>query len=105
MMSAQPNQPHHRGARHGRRRRILRRIDGGIRSVDVAIPRVPASASSRARRDRSPHGWLLTGLAASIASFGVGMFTYDAFSFEQVIFVFFIFLGMAAAAMRPEPIS
>jgi hypothetical protein len=58
-----------------------------------------------ARRDTTPHGWLLAGLAASITSFGVGMFTYDAFSFEQVIFVFFIFLGMAAAAMRPEPIA
>jgi hypothetical protein len=58
-----------------------------------------------ARRDTTPHGWLLAGLAAAITSFGVGMFTYDAFSFEQVIFVFFIFLGMAAAAMRPEPIS
>lgn len=44
-------------------------------------------------------GWLFAALAASIASFAVGMFTYDAFSFVQVTFFVFILLGVAAAAL------
>ncbi len=42
--------------------------------------------------------WLFLGLAASIFSFAVGMFTFDAFSFTQIYFVFWIVLGLAAAA-------
>jgi O-antigen ligase len=53
--------------------------------------------SRAARDDDSSRGWLFTGLAASIASFGVGMVTFDAFSFTQVAFVFFILFAMAAA--------
>lgn len=41
--------------------------------------------------------WLFVGFAASIASFGVGMLTYDAFSFIQVTFLFWIVLALAAA--------
>jgi hypothetical protein len=52
-----------------------------------------------ARRDTSDRGWLLTALAASVASYAVGMFTYDAFSFIQVTFLVFILLGMAASAL------
>jgi O-antigen ligase len=44
-------------------------------------------------------GWLFTALAASIGSFAVGMFTYDAFSFVQVTFFLFILIGIAAAAL------
>jgi hypothetical protein len=53
-----------------------------------------------ARRDHSEHGWLLAGLASSIAAFAVGMFTYDAFSFIQVTFLSFILLGMVGVAIR-----
>ena len=53
-----------------------------------------------AKRDQTAHGWLLTGLAASITAFGVGMFTFDAFSFSQVTFLFFIALGLTGPALR-----
>ena len=40
---------------------------------------------------------LATGLAAGIAAFGVGMLTFDAFSFVQVTFFFWFFLALAGA--------
>jgi polysaccharide biosynthesis protein PslJ len=60
-----------------------------------------------AKRDDSERGWLLVSLAAGIASFAVGMLTYDAFSFIQVTFLVFIYLGLGAAllAERPTPLS
>ena len=62
---------------------------------------------ARARSDTSADGWLAAALAASIAAFGLGMFTYDALSFIQVTFVFFILLGLASVTVnRPrEPAS
>lgn len=51
------------------------------------------------KRDTSERGWLLTALAASIASFAVGMFTYDAFAFIQATFLLFILLGIAASVL------
>ena len=53
--------------------------------------------------DESPHGWLLTSLAAAIAAFAVGMLTFDAFSFIQVTFLSFILLGAGAVALRLGP--
>jgi hypothetical protein len=50
-----------------------------------------------AKADHSPRGWLLASLTASVAAFAVGMFFYDAFSFIQVTFLGFIFLGLGAA--------
>jgi hypothetical protein len=44
--------------------------------------------------------WLFSALAASVTGFGVGMLTYDAFSFTQVTFIFWIILGLAAAMLR-----
>ncbi len=44
--------------------------------------------------------WLFAGLAASITGFGVGMLTFDAFSFTQITFVFWILLGLSAAMLR-----
>jgi hypothetical protein len=44
--------------------------------------------------------WLFAALAASVASFAVGMFTFDAFSFAQVTFIFWILLGLSAALLR-----
>ena len=57
---------------------------------------------SISRRDRSDLGRLCTALAASIAAFAVGMFTYDAFSFIQVTIVLFLLLALAAAAVRSD---
>jgi polysaccharide biosynthesis protein PslJ len=44
--------------------------------------------------------WLFAALAASVASFAVGMFTFDAFSFTQVTFIFWVLLGLSAARLR-----
>lgn len=44
--------------------------------------------------------WLFAALAASVASFAVGMFVFDAFSFAQVTFIFWILLGLSAALLR-----
>jgi predicted membrane channel-forming protein YqfA (hemolysin III family) len=57
------------------------------------------------REEDSARGWLFTALAASIGSFGVGMVTFDAFSFTQVAFVFFILFALAAVvtSTRFEP--
>lgn len=49
-----------------------------------------------ARADSGPEGWLAVGLAASLSSFAVGMFTFDAFAFIQVTFLAFFILGFAA---------
>jgi O-antigen ligase len=57
---------------------------------------------AEARRDESERGWLLTALAASIAAYGVGMLTFDAFAFIQVSFLLFIFIGLGAALLA-EP--
>ena len=53
-----------------------------------------------AKEDTSERGWLLTGLAAAMAAFAVGMVTYDAFSFIQVTFLFWIMLSLSAVLLR-----
>lgn len=55
-----------------------------------------------AKIDDTPRQWLLVGLAASVAGYAVGMATYDAFSFIQVTFLLFIFLGLGGAAMNAD---
>jgi hypothetical protein len=55
--------------------------------------------SREAREDDSDRGWLLVGLTASLTAFAVGMLSYDAFSFIQVTFMVFIFLGLADRAL------
>jgi hypothetical protein len=52
-----------------------------------------------ARRDLSERGWLLTAMVASVAAFAVGMFLFDAFSFIQVTFVFFIVLALGSVTL------
>jgi hypothetical protein len=54
-----------------------------------------------AKEDRTARGWLLTSLTASLAAFPVGMLTFDAFSFIQVAFFFFIMLSLAAVLLTP----
>ena len=59
-----------------------------------------------ARHDTSSRGVLLASFAASVAAFGVSMFTYDAFSFIQVTFVLFIFIGIASSIYAwPRPVE
>jgi hypothetical protein len=50
--------------------------------------------------DHTDDGWLFVALAASVTSFAVGMFTYDAFSFIQVTLIFWVLLGLSAALLR-----
>jgi polysaccharide biosynthesis protein PslJ len=67
----------------------------------IALFRKAIRACGRAaREDHGERGWLLVGLAASIAAYSVGMLTYDAFSFVQVTFMLFILLGLTAAALQ-----
>jgi polysaccharide biosynthesis protein PslJ len=56
--------------------------------------------ASKAADDDDPLSWLYAALAAAIAAFGVGMFTYDAFSFIQIAFVFWILLAFAAVGLE-----
>lgn len=56
----------------------------------------------RARSDLGADSWLATCLAASLAAFAVGMFTFDAFAFIQVTFFAFVVLGFAAVVTKRE---
>jgi O-antigen ligase len=56
-----------------------------------------------ARRDHSPRGWLLTGCAAAVAAYAIGMLTYDAFAFIQVTFLMFFMLAIGASALLTRP--
>lgn len=56
-----------------------------------------------AKRDRSPHGWLLAGLAGAVVSYAAGMCFYDSFSFIQEVFILFILLGVGSAALALQP--
>jgi hypothetical protein len=55
-----------------------------------------ASRTAREVRD----GWLFAALGASVASFAVGMLTFDAFSFTQAAFIFWIVLGLSAGLLK-----
>jgi hypothetical protein len=62
--------------------------------------RVIRRTGRAAKRDRSPFGWLLAALTASIMGYAVGMVTFDAFSFFQVTFICFAFIGLSVPAVR-----
>jgi polysaccharide biosynthesis protein PslJ len=59
--------------------------------------------AAAAKANLTERGWLMAAIAASVAAYAVGMFTYDAFSFIQVTFVLFILLGLGAALLANEP--
>jgi O-antigen ligase len=54
----------------------------------------------RAKRLEGDDGWLMASLAASLVAFGVGMLTFDAFSFIQATFIFYILVGLSAAVIH-----
>jgi polysaccharide biosynthesis protein PslJ len=57
--------------------------------------------SKRAKRERdTPKGWLPVAFTASIASFSVAMFFYDAFSFVQGVFLAFVIFALASVVLR-----
>jgi hypothetical protein len=66
----------------------------GAFALGWIIVRAVRLLARMARKEPGPDGWLAVALAAGIASFGIGMFTFDAFSFIQVTFLFFLFLGL-----------
>jgi hypothetical protein len=72
----------------------------GFLSVLWLFARAIRRTGRAARRDRSPFGWLLAALTASIMGFAVGMFTFDAFAFFQVTFLCFVMIGLAVPAAR-----
>jgi hypothetical protein len=72
----------------------------GVLALLWLLIRTVRMCSRRSRNDRSSYGWMLSAFAASVTAFGVGMFTYDAFSFAQVTFMAWVILGLAAAALR-----
>jgi hypothetical protein len=53
-----------------------------------------------AKADTSPEGWLYVCLAASLGSFAIGMFTFDAFGFIQITFIFFVLLALVSLVLR-----
>jgi hypothetical protein len=58
---------------------------------------------SRTLDEADPDIWLYDGLGAAIFAFAIGMFTFDAFSFTQIFFIFWIVLGLSAALLAvPE---
>ena len=63
---------------------------------------IAVRALSRASRAAvsDDDGWLFASLAASVAGFAVGMFTFDAFGFTQVTFIFWVLLALSAALLR-----
>jgi O-antigen ligase len=53
-----------------------------------------------AKEDDGDRGWLMAALAASVTTYAVGMLTFDSFAFIQVTFLFFMILGLGAAALK-----
>ena len=78
-------------------------LDVGFVGFGLWIWLIVRSVRLLLRRTRESSGdgdeWLFLGLAASIFAFAIGMLTFDAFSFTQVYFVFWIVLGLSAAAL------
>ena len=68
----------------------------GVLSLVWLFRRFIRDVGRRARHERTVDGWLLVALVASVTAFGVGMFTYDAFAFTQVTFVFFVILALGS---------
>ena len=64
--------------------------------------RAIAGLARRARSEPGPEGWLAVALAASLATYAVGMLTFDAFAFIQVTFLAFIMLGFTVVVTRPD---
>jgi len=55
-----------------------------------------------AKEDRTPRGWLLAGVTASVAAAMAGMLTFDAFSFTQFTIILFVLLGLGAALLNVD---
>jgi O-antigen ligase/polysaccharide polymerase Wzy-like membrane protein len=76
----------------------------GVLAMGWILVRAVRRTGRLARKDDSDEAWLMAAFTASIGAFGVGMFTYDTFSFIQVTFLLFLLLGLAAAELRRRPV-
>jgi hypothetical protein len=77
----------------------------GVLALAWLFIRFVRGVGTWAFQERTDDGWLLVALVASVAAFGVGMFTLDSFAFTQVTFVFFVILGLGSAlALAPDPV-
>jgi O-antigen ligase len=75
----------------------------GVLTLGWLFVRFLRSMRRAARTDQTARGSFLTAAAAIVTSYGVGLLTYDAFSFIQVTFIFFIVLALGAAAVNVSP--
>ena len=64
------------------------------------IARFVRRAGRIAKTDYSPRGWCLAAIVASVTSFAFGMALFDAFSFIQVTFFFFIVLALGSVMLK-----
>ncbi len=62
--------------------------------------RIIRRLGARAKKEPGDLGLLLTGLAASITAFAIGLLTYDAFSFIQVTYVMFFLVALSVVLLR-----
>lgn len=76
-------------------------IVGAVAWLWILVGSVRRTARA-AKEDDSARGWLLVALAASTTAFGVGMITFDTFSFEQITFLLFIYLALASVLVGPR---
>lgn len=77
----------------------------GIAAFVWLFVRVLRRLTRIAQTDEGREGWLAAALASSVWAFAVGMFTYDAFSFIQVAFLFFLLLALAAVLIRVHAVD
>jgi hypothetical protein len=71
----------------------------GVGALAWTVERAVRRLGRMARRDPSDLGLLAGSIAASLVSFVVGIFTYDAFGFIQVTLVWFILLAIGGAVI------
>ena len=77
----------------------------GVFSLVWLFTRFLRGVTRRARHERTPDGWLLVALTASVAGFAICMFTFDALVFTQVTFVFFMLLALGSSlVLATDPI-
>lgn len=60
-------------------------------------------SSREAKRNQSHRSWFFSAITASVMAFAVGMLLFDAFSFVQVTFLFFIVLALGASQLANVP--
>lgn len=72
----------------------------GVLGLMWIFARAVRRLARRARADQSVDGFLAATIAASLAAYAVGLFTYDALAFIQVTFFGFVILAFGSVALR-----